>query len=226
MRRSKISTIIQTFSTALYNVSLPYLSDLSIWHQQMPYYAKLIQEKMGNVIDSLWGFIDGMIRKTACPLYNQKTVYMTWKKCHGIKFQSVLVPDGYIACLYGPMPAKTHDVKLLRQNNLMEQLRNVMPDDNSNGPIYSLYGDLAYPQSSYLLGGFWNVMNGMDEANFNRLMSSIHITVDWGYCEIIEQWKFLDFCHAMRIFQSPVAQYYINAAWLSVVLFPFQSSFC
>ena len=46
-------------------------------------------------------------------------------------------------------------------------------------------------------------------------MSSVRITVEWGYCEIIKQWKFLDFCQAMRIFQSPVAQYYINAAFLS-----------
>ena len=88
MRRSKLSAIIQTFSTALYNVSLPYLSDLSKWHQQMPYYAKLIQEKTGNVIDSLWGFIDGTIRKTACPLYNQKTVYTKWKKCHRLSVWS------------------------------------------------------------------------------------------------------------------------------------------
>ena len=181
----------------------------------MPYYAKLIQEKTGNVIDSLWGFIDGMIRKTAHPLYNQKMVYTKWKKCHGIKFQSVLVPDGYITCLYGPMLVKTHDAKLLRQSNLMEQLHNVMPDNNSNGPIYSLYSDLAYPQSSYLLGGYWNVVNGMDKANFNRLMSSVRITVEWGHCEIVEQWKFIAFCQAMRIFQSPVAQYYINAAFLS-----------
>ena len=181
----------------------------------MLYYGKLIKNKTGHVIDSLWGFIDGTIRKTAHPLYNQKMVYTKWKKCHRIKFQSVLVPNGYIACLFGPVLAKTHDAKLLRQSNLMQQLCNVMPKDNSNGPIYSLYGDLAYPQSSYLLGGFQNVINGMDEANFNRLMSSVRITVEWGYCKIIEQWKFLDFCQAMRIFQSPVVQYYINAAFLS-----------
>ena len=180
MRRLKLSTIIQTFSTVLYNVSLPYLSDPSIWHQGMLYYA-----------DSLWGFIDGTIRKTAHPLYNQKTVYTKWKKCHRIKFQSVLVPDGYIACLLGPMPVKTHDAKLLHQSNLMQQLHHVMPKDNSNGPIYSLYGDLAYPQSSYLLGGFQNVINGMDEANFNRLTSSICITVEWGYCKIMEILRFL-----------------------------------
>ena len=167
MRRSKLSAIIQTFSLALYHVSMPYLLDLSIWHQRMPYYSQLIKKKTGNVIDALWGFIDGMIRKTARPIHNQRTVYTRFKKCHGIKFQSVLVSDGYIACLYGPVPAKTHDAKQLHQSNLMEQLRATMPDDNSNGLIYSLYGDLAYPQSLYLLCGYRNVVNGTDEAQFN-----------------------------------------------------------
>ena len=215
MRRLKLSAIIQTFSLALCHVSMPYLSDPSIWHQQMPYYSQLIKNKIGNIIDTLWGFIDGMIRKTTHPLYNQQTVYTKFKKCHGIKFQSILVPDGYIACLYGPMPVKTHDAKLLRQSNLMEQLCTTMPDDNSNGPIYSLYGDLAYPQSPYLLSGYRNVVNSTDEAQFNQAMSSVRITVEKGYCEIIEQWKFLDICQAMRIFQLSVAQYYINAAFLS-----------
>ena len=163
----------------------------------MPYYSQLIKKKTGNVINTLWGFIDGMIRKTARPVHNQRTVYARFNKCHGIKFQSVLVPDGYIACPYGPVPTKTHDAKLLHQSNLMEQLHATMPDDNSNGPIYSLYGDLAYPQSTYLLGGYRNVVNGTDEAQFSRLVSSVQITVEWGYCEIIEQWKLLDFCQAM-----------------------------
>ena len=129
----------------------------------MPYYSQLIKKKTGNVIDTLWAFIDGMIRKAARPLYNQRTVYTKFKECHGIKFQSILVPNGYIACLYGAVPAKTHDAKLLHQSNLMEQLHIAMPDDNSNGQtIYSLYGDLAYPQSPSLLGGFCNVVNGTD----------------------------------------------------------------
>ena len=54
-------------------------------------------------------------RKTSRPLYHQRVVYTQFKKCHGLKFQSVLVPDGSIACLYGPVPAKTHDAKLLRE---------------------------------------------------------------------------------------------------------------
>ena len=99
----------------------------------------------------------------------------------------MLVPDGYIACLFGPVPAKTHDERLLHESNLIQQLCNVMPEDNPNGPIYSLYGDLAYPQSAYLLGRYRNAIVGTDEANFNRLKSSVRITVEWGYCKIIEQ---------------------------------------
>ena len=113
----------------------------------------------------------------------------------------MLVPDGYVACLFSPVPAKTHDARLLRESNLIQQLCNVMPEDNSNGPICSLYGHLAYPQSAYLLGRFRNAIVGTDEANFNRLMSSVCITVEWD-------------SQAMTIFQSPVVQYYVNAAFL------------
>ena len=81
---------------------------------------------------------------------------MRFKKCHSLKFQSVLIPDGYIACLYGPVPAKTHDARLLHESQLLEQLQTVMPEDGTN-PIYVLYGDLAYAQSAYVLGGFRNV---------------------------------------------------------------------
>ena len=43
----------------------------------------------------------------------------------------------------------------------------------------------------------------------------MHITVEWGFAELVEHWKFLDFQSAMKIFQCPVAQYYINVAFLS-----------
>ena len=98
----------------------------------MLYFAKLIKRKTGYVIDSLWGFINGTIQKTAHPLYNQQTICTRFKKCHGIKFQSVLVPDGYIACLFSPVPAKTHDVRLLCESNLIQQLHNEMQDNSLN----------------------------------------------------------------------------------------------
>ena len=45
-------------------------------------------------------------------------------------------------------------------------------------------------------------------------MSSVRITVEWGFSAIIEQWKFLDFRQSMKIFECLVPQYYIIVAFL------------
>ena len=214
IRKSRLSAIIQSFSEALYEISIPYLTNPTIWHHRMPYYSQLISNKTRGIANNIWGFIDGTIRKTCRPIYHQRVVYTRFKKCHGLKFQSMLVPDGFIACLYGPVPAKTHDARLLRESQLVEQLQTVMPEDGTN-QVFALYGDLAYAQNAYVLGGFRNVVPNSDEAAYNRLLSSVCITVEWGFAELVEQWKFLDFRSAMKIFQCPVAQYYINAAFLS-----------
>ena len=214
IQKSRLSAIIKTFSEALYNVAINYMVNPNIWHHRMPYYAKLISNKTGGVASDIWGFIDGTIRKTARPIYHQQTVYTRFEKCHSLKFQSVFVPDGYIACLFSPVPSKTHDSRLLRESELLQQLQQFMMPTPAT-TIYSLYGDLAYPQSVYLLGGFRNVEFGSDEALYNRLLSSVRITVEWGFGELVYQWKFLDFKQAMKIFKCPVAQYYVNAAFLS-----------
>ena len=172
IRKSQISASIQTFSEVLYNVAINYMVNLEIWHQRMPYYTELISNKTGGVARDIWGFIDGTFHKTARPIYHQWTVYTRFKKCHGLKFLSVFVPDGFIACLLGPVPAKTHDSRLLQESELLQQLQTIMPPTPAT-TIYSLYGDLAYPQTVYLVGGFQNVDRGSDEALYNRLLSSV-----------------------------------------------------
>ena len=214
IRKSKLSSIIQTFSRALYNFAIPFLSGATLWHHRMPYYAKLIENKTNGLMDCVWGFIDGTIRKTARPVYHQRSVYTRFKKCHGVKFQSVTVPDGYIAYLMGPWPAQTHDARMLRESQLLDELQAIMPP-NADTAVYALYGDLAYAQSIYLLGGFRKPQTGSNEAVFNRHMSSVRITVEWGFGDIVEKWKFLDFRSAMKIFEMPVGEYYTNGAFLS-----------
>ena len=103
---------------------------------------------------------------------------------------------------------------MLRDSGLIEKLEVNMPA-NGNGMVYAMYGDLAYVQSIYLLSGFWKPPTGSDEALFNRQMSSIQITVEWGFGDVVEKWKFLDFCSAMKIFEMPIAEFYTNGAFLS-----------
>jgi hypothetical protein len=45
-------------------------------------------------------------------------------------------------------------------------------------------------------------------------MSKVHEVVERGFASILSQWSFLDFRAVMKIFQSPVAKYYIVGAVL------------
>ena len=62
LKRSHISAITKTFSYALFRYAWPYLNDPSIWHNRMPYYSTLVEEKAGVHIKNVWGFIDGTLK--------------------------------------------------------------------------------------------------------------------------------------------------------------------
>jgi hypothetical protein len=126
----------------------------------------------------------------------------------------VITPDGLIALLFGPIPGSRHDSFMLAESGLLQQLRQLMPINGVNGPIFSLYGDPAYPQSHHIFGGFRNPLPGSQEAQWNTTMSKVREAVEWGFKEITMQWSYLDFRSRMKIFQSPIAKYYTIAAFL------------
>jgi len=212
MRKSHISKTLQTFVDALYSCALPYLSDPSIHAARIPYYARLISEKTDGVVDQVWGFIDGTLRKTSRPSYFQKLLYSGHKRAHGIKFQSVVTPDGLIACLFGPINGRRHDSFMLRVSHILEQLDQLMPID---GVMYALYGDPAYPQFPYLMTPYRNPGEGSVQAAFNTTMSSVRETVEWNFKEIVCQFAYLDWKAGMKIFERPVAKYYTVAAFFT-----------
>ena len=82
-------------------------------------------------------------------------------------------------------------------------------------PVYSLYGDPAYPQSLYLFGGFRNPEPESARAQWNTKMSKVRESVEWLFKEIIQQWAFLDSRASMKILLSPVAQYYTVGTFLT-----------
>ena len=94
LRKSKLSRMLITFGNALYQLSMKYLSSPTIWHSRMPYYAAVIREKCGGLFPHMWGFVDCTIRQTCRPTYNQEAMYTRYKRCHGLKFQSVVTPVG------------------------------------------------------------------------------------------------------------------------------------
>ncbi|KAK3705284.1 hypothetical protein QZH41_008168, partial [Actinostola sp. cb2023] len=70
--------------------------------QQLQTFADAIHQK-GAALDNCWGFVDGTVRPICRPGENQRVVYNGHKRVHGLKFQSVVAPNGLIANLFGPI---------------------------------------------------------------------------------------------------------------------------
>ena len=62
--------------------------------------------RKGAPLENCFGFVDGTVRPICRPNENQSTVYNGHKRVHALKFQSVTIPTGLIANLYGPVGIK------------------------------------------------------------------------------------------------------------------------
>ena len=65
-------------------------------------YADAVHAK-GAALENCFGFVDGTVRPIARPDENQRVVYNGHKRVHALKFQSVALPNGIIANMYGPV---------------------------------------------------------------------------------------------------------------------------
>ena len=76
-------------------------------------YAQAIANK-GAALTSCFGFVDGTVRKISRPGKNQRMVYNGHKRVHTLKFQSVAIPNGIVADLYGPVGKNLLSTNFLR----------------------------------------------------------------------------------------------------------------
>ena len=65
-------------------------------------YAAAITSR-GSPLYNCFGFIDGTVRPIARPGENQRILYNGHKRVHAIKFQSIVLPNGLIGNMYGPV---------------------------------------------------------------------------------------------------------------------------
>ena len=77
-------------------------NDTILHPQALEQYAEAIHNK-GAPLQNCFGFIDGTVRPISLPRDNQRRVYNGHKCVHALKFQSVIIPNGLIANMYGPV---------------------------------------------------------------------------------------------------------------------------
>ncbi|XP_054764968.2 uncharacterized protein LOC129271719 [Lytechinus pictus] len=169
-------------------------------------FANAIHQK-GAPINNCWGFIHGTVRPTCRPREHQQLVYNGHKQVHSLKYQAVSTPNGMIANLYGPIEGRRHDAFLLRESGLLAELERFSHDTDGN--VLCIYGDPAYPLRPQLQVPFPTVAITPDQAAFNGAMSTVRISVEWTFGDIINFFKFTDFKKTQRICLSPCGKMYI-----------------
>jgi nuclease HARBI1 len=181
-----------------------------------PQYLELLAEasiSAGSMLLNCWGYIDGTLRPISRPTKNQKFVYSGHKRRHGIKFQSVVTPDGIISHLSGPYLGKEHDATILRRSGLVETMLEKAKDTYGNQMV--IYGDQAYGLAPYLARPFGGAYVSAEKQAFNHLHSKLRICVEWMFGEILGHFAFLDFNKNLKLGLQPVAKYYIVGALLT-----------
>ena len=160
----------------------------------------------GSALDNCWGFIDGTLRAMCRPGVDQEENYNGHKRVHGLKYQSIIAPNGLIANMYGPFVGRRHDSAMLEASNVRMDLQNLQDD---NGRLVCIYGDPAYPLSPELMAPFPTVNLQQEEAHFNYQMSRVRQSVEWGFKKIISQFAILDYKKNLKLHLQPVALYYL-----------------
>ena len=213
----------------IFNTVLDWMYDahgfrLTSWNQfflapgYLEQYAQAVADK-GSPLRNCFGFVDGTVRAIARPDKNQRMVYNGHKRLHALKFQSVALPNGNIANLYGPVEGRRHDAALLRESNLLADLERIAY--KPSGEPLCLYGDPAYPLRPQLMGSYRQgdvsvLTEEMKE--FNKAMSSVRISVEWLFGDVANYFKFIDYKKDLKIGMSSVRKQYIVSALFRNIL--------
>ena len=197
---------------------------LTSWNQRFLSPANLQEypnaiARQGSPLSNCCGLIDGTVRPICRPGENQRIVYNGHKRVHALKSQSVALPNGLIANLYGPVEGRRHDAGMLKDSGLLNDLQRVA--FSPTGDILCLYGDPAYPLSPHLMAPFRLEEVPVFTANmeaFNEAMSSVRVSVEWLFGDVLNSFKFLDFKKNLKLGLSAIGKHYVVAALFRNIL--------
>ena len=167
------------------------------WGPHFEHFAALIKaggRKGPAPLKNCVGYVDGSNQKMDKPRIAQHVLYNGHKRCHVVKWQGIMLPNGIMPMPFGPCHGRNHDAHMLHLSKLPRIMRRIC---RRLGTVYSLYGDPAYPQSQYISGPFRHTRLNDAEALFNVRMSSTRISNEWGFGKIINNWAYLDFRKGM-----------------------------
>ena len=104
---------------------------------------------------------------------------------------------------------------MLAESNLYNQL--VQYAVNINGDPLCIYGDPAYPHRPQLQGPFKGARLTQNEKDWHSAMSSVRVSVEWIFKDIINYFKFLDFKKNLKVQLNSVGKMYIVCTYFTML---------
>jgi hypothetical protein len=146
----------------------------------------------------------------------QRAFYQGWKKLHGIKLQFVVVPNGMIADMYGPVSCRHHDLWVLAKSHLGARIVDEQRDQiQSEG--YCVYGDSAYWPAPGILRRHEYVHRDLTarEVLENRAMASARVEIEHVNKDLKTLFAFIDYKKDLKLRECA----YIREMLVTAVLF-------
>ena len=92
--------------------------------------------------------------------------------------------------MYGPIEGRRHDAFMLAASGVCQKLEQLQ---DNRGEDYVVYGDPAYGITRCILAPFRGANLTDDEKEFNKNMSKVRVSVEWGIGKICNYFAYLDF---------------------------------
>ena len=117
MSNSIMNFIYDNYNYFLNDFNQPWLSPKKLEECSIAIHNK------GAPLMNCFGFVDGRVRPCSRPGQNQRILFNRHKRIHSLKFKSVVIPNGLICNLYGPVEGRRHDNSMLAESRLLDQLQ-------------------------------------------------------------------------------------------------------
>jgi hypothetical protein len=195
---TQASRAFKWFVNHLYSTFLDLLTNnLEWWMKHAARFANSVQRKMeqlgygfpAGVVNTVAWFIDCVQRRSCRPgggpgpfgsrNHNdiQRAFYNGWKKCWGLKFQTVDAPCGMTIDMFGPETLRHNDLYVLRESRINARLAAAQ----AGRPVqYKMYGDDIYVILSHLIVS-WPPGGTPVQVRRNEVMKQLRIEIEWDY---------------------------------------------
>ena len=114
--------------------------------------------------------------------------------------------------MFGPVEGRRHDAFMLGASGLIPKL---LKFEQANGQPYVIYGDPAYGISRNIPAPFRGSQLSRQQADFNKAMSKVRVSVEWTFGKTCQYFSYIDFKKNQKVLLQPVAKYYLVASLLT-----------